>query len=154
MSDNGAMLHMKSRNNANSPHSPAVTMTTEPPEVGGKSQEMEEGGGRTRGMHVSCFFSSHKPISLAGSLYIHTQDHSKAVVCWHPASRGMWRGEAQFKRQPRGLENRKNSISMQRPLPPSCTAVCLIIYLFEASVLPGCSPPALDCPAHSHICRT
>lgn len=55
--DNGVMLHMKSRNNANSPHSPAVTMTTEPPEVGGKSQEMEAGGGgRTRGMHVSCFF--------------------------------------------------------------------------------------------------
>lgn len=68
MSDNGAMLDMKSRNNANSPHSLAVTMTTEPPEVGGKSQEMEAGGGgegggcRTRGMHVSCFFFPLPPL--------------------------------------------------------------------------------------------
>lgn len=54
VSDNGAMLDMKSRNNANSPHSPPVTMTTVPPEVGGKSQEA--GGGRTRGMHVFLFF--------------------------------------------------------------------------------------------------
>lgn len=75
VSDNGAMLDMKSRNNANSPHSPAVTMTTKPPEVGGKSQEMEAGGCRTRGMHVSCFFFPSRPyksFSLAGSLYIHT----------------------------------------------------------------------------------
>lgn len=53
--DNGVVvLDMKSRNNANSPHSPAVTMTTEPPEVGGKSQEMEAEGRRGEAGQEGC----------------------------------------------------------------------------------------------------
>lgn len=127
--DNGVVvLDMKSRNNANSPHSPAVTMTTEPPEVGGKSQEMEAEGRRGEAGQEGCmrpvffvflnyfFFPPH---CLAGPPYIptvHNQDVQTLLCEGIPPPRGG--GEAQFKRQPRGLENRKEFHIIAAPTHP------------------------------------
>lgn len=102
--DNGVVvLDMKSRNNANSPHSPAVTMTTEPPEVGGKSQEMEAEGRRGEAGQEGCmrpvffvflnYFFSPPPLFGRSSVYSYDAQPRRpnTVVRRHPTSPGRWR---------------------------------------------------------------
>lgn len=99
--DNGVVvLDMKSRNNANSPHSPAVTMTTEPPEVGGKSQEMEAEGRRGEAGQEGCM----RPVFLFIYLFFTPQFGRSSIYSYdaqprrpntvlrrHPTSPGRWR---------------------------------------------------------------
>lgn len=101
--DNGVVaLDMKSSNNANSPHSPAVTMTTEPPEVGGKvpgdGGGWEERGGQDKRDACVLFFFFFN--------YFSTPQFGRSSICSsnaqprrpntavrrQPTSPGRWRG--------------------------------------------------------------